>query len=103
MLTKLASDMRTAADADFELATLEMYFDANRFGTPTGLAPFTVHVPEGWISRASTPWVFVRPEHADGIEQGWKVHVSSTEPTANQALSVVGEIAFTLGISRSLT
>ncbi|WP_416968962.1 class III lanthionine synthetase LanKC [Streptomyces sp. 4F14] len=46
-------------------------------------------VPAGWESARSGDWLTLTPQHAEGPEQGWKIHASATRENAEKIAGIV--------------
>ncbi|MGJ5894950.1 lantipeptide synthetase [Streptomyces sp. V2] len=46
-------------------------------------------VPAGWESARSGDWLTLTPPHAEGPEQGWKIHASATRENADRIAAIV--------------
>lgn len=69
-------------------------FEENPHGSHDHQAPFTLSTPRGWARSVELPWVHVALREIQLPDQGWKIHVSATEDTAQQTLLVVSRVAY---------
>lgn len=73
---------------------LERLFDSSRFGFMSNDHKYQVSIPIGWTRYTEAPWSHISPGTYTLPEQGWKIHISATENTAPQSLSIVSDYAF---------
>lgn len=67
-------------------------FGIERFGVDRKLGSFSLAVPSTWRSTVAAPWIHHEPPGTKLPEQGWKIHVSTTELHAYQLLMLVADV-----------
>jgi hypothetical protein len=81
----------TAADREF-YAPLENARDDGEVFRPS-------RVPDGWRGVESGVWtVWHWPEHADIVDEGWKVHVSARPERLQHVLDIAAGVCFEYGV-----